>query len=142
MKIISWNIWGCNHPSKIKTLTRKVKQEKPDVIFSQETKCSSEVMEKLGHKIWKGSKVMAIDAARMEGGLAILWQPNSIDLSKWRYNNFSLTAKFKSLDSGTKGTLVNVYGPSAYPHKQVFYELFEVDKRVCRGGNLDHWRIF
>ena len=69
-------------------------------------------MEKLGHKIWKGSKFMAIDATRMAGGLAILWKPNSIDLSEWRANKFSLMANFKALDTSAKGTLANVYGQS------------------------------
>ena len=85
---------------------------------------------------------MALDAAGQSGGIAILWTPQVVALINWRDNKFSLMAKFKALDSGAKGTLVNVYGPSAYPHKQVFSELFEVDKRACRGGNLDHWRIF
>ena len=71
-------------------------------------------MEKLGHKIWKGSKVMAINAARMVGGMVVLWHPNSINLTEWRDNKFSLMANFKALDSGAKGTLVNVYGPSTY----------------------------
>ena len=83
MKIVSWNIRGCNHPRKIKTLIRKVKQGKPNVLFLQETKCSSEVMEKLGQKIWKGCRVIAVDAARMAGGLAVLWKPNTIDLMEW-----------------------------------------------------------
>ena len=120
MKIVSWNIWGCNHPSKIKTLTRKVKQEKPDVLFLQETKCNSEVMEKWGHKIWKGSRVMVIDASGMPRGLAILWNPNSICLSEWRANHFSLITNFTILETGAKGTLVNVYGTSSFPHKTAF----------------------
>ena len=73
MKIISWNIRVCNHPRKVKTLARKVKQERLDVLFLQETKCNSEVMEKLGKKIWKGSRVMVIDAVGMDSGLAVLW---------------------------------------------------------------------
>ena len=106
MNIVSWNILGCNHPSKIKTLTRKVKQENLDVLFLQETKCNLEVMEKWGHKIWKGSRVMEIDASRMDRVLAILWHPNSICLSEWRANHFSLIANFTVLETGVKGTLV------------------------------------
>ena len=47
MKIFSWNIRGCNHPRKIKTLARKIKLEKPDILFLQETKCSFETMMKI-----------------------------------------------------------------------------------------------
>ena len=73
MKIISWNIRGCNHPRKLKTLGRKIKMEKPDVLYLQETKCSFEKMMRIGLKVWKGSRVMAIDSVGMRGGIAILW---------------------------------------------------------------------
>ena len=72
MKIISWNIRGCNHPRKWKTLARNIKQEKPDILFLQETKCNSELMEKIRDRIWKGSRAMALDAVGMDGGSAIL----------------------------------------------------------------------
>ena len=72
MKIVSWNIRGCKHPRKIKNLTRKVKQEKPDVLFLQETKCNSEVIEKVAQNIWRGSRVMAMDSWGMVGVLVIL----------------------------------------------------------------------
>ena len=64
MKIISWNIRGRGNPKKWKTLNRKIRQETPDILFLQETKCSSGGLEKIKDKIWKGSHVMAIDAAR------------------------------------------------------------------------------
>ena len=59
-------------------------------------------MEKLGHKIWKGSKVMAIDATRMEGGMYVLWHLDLVYLTRWRVNNFSLMANFKVLGLSAK----------------------------------------
>ena len=123
MKIVSWNIRGCNHPRNIKTLARNIKQERPDVLFLQETKCSFEAMKKLRQKIWKGSRVMATDADRMAGGMAVLWRPSIIDLSEWRSNHLSLIAKFKFSGSRIIGTLVNGYGPSAFPQKHAFPRL-------------------
>ena len=55
--------WVCSHPKKVNTLARKIKQERPDALFLQETKCSYEGLEKIRSKIWKGSQVMALDAA-------------------------------------------------------------------------------
>ena len=67
MKVISWNIRGCNHQRKIKALGRKIRMEKPDVLFLQETKCSYETMLRIGPKIWKGSRVMVTDVTGMGG---------------------------------------------------------------------------
>ena len=72
MNIISWNIRGCNHARKIKTMERRLKKEKIDILFLQETKCKSETFDKLGHIIWKGCKAMEVDAMGMEGGMTIL----------------------------------------------------------------------
>ena len=69
-------------------------------------------MEKLGQKIWKGIRVMAIDVVRMDGGLVVLWCPDTTCLSDLSANQFSLIANFNFLDPREKGTLVNVYGPS------------------------------
>ena len=56
----------------------------------------------------------------MVGGLVVLWKPNSICLSGWRTNHFSLITTFTVLETGAKGTLVNVYGTSSFPHKTAF----------------------
>ena len=86
MKIVSWNIRGCNHPMKWNTLSRKVKQDMLDIIFLQETKCSTEGMEIIRDKIWKGSSIMALDANGKAGGITILWKPNVVYLTEWRAN--------------------------------------------------------
>ena len=80
MKIISHNIRGCNHPRKIKTLGKKLKKEKPMVLFLQETKFKSETLDKVGQRVWKGCKIMVVDAIGSTEGMAILWHPNSIFL--------------------------------------------------------------
>ena len=82
MNLISWNIRACNHPRKWKTLNRKIKQERPYILFLQETKCSTEGMEKIREKIWKGSRIMALDAAGMASGIVILWYPSMVDISE------------------------------------------------------------
>ena len=56
-------------------MARKLKKEKIDIFFLQETKCKSETLDKLGKKIWKGNNVIAVDSTRMAGGLAILSHP-------------------------------------------------------------------
>ena len=81
MNIISWNIKGCGNPRKWKTLNQKIKQETPDILFLQETKCSFGGLENIKDKIWKGSNLMALDAARQSGGVAILLQPQTMEFS-------------------------------------------------------------
>jgi endonuclease/exonuclease/phosphatase family metal-dependent hydrolase len=47
MKIISWNIRGLNGRSKQKMLRDLILAEKPDIVLLQETKCTSEDIDRL-----------------------------------------------------------------------------------------------
>ena len=94
-----------------------MKQEKPDILFLQETKCSYETMQKIGQKIWLGSKVMALDVDGMKGGMDILWKSREVDLLGWRVSHFSLATDFQILGTEMRRTIVNIYGPSAFPQK-------------------------
>ena len=134
MKLISWNTRGCSNPRKWRTLNRKIKQENPDILLLQETKCSCEALEKTRSKIWKGSKVMDLDATGKLGEIAIFWHPQVVDFTDWRANKFSLMADFQHLDSRVKGTIVNVYGLSSFPEKQAFIDFLNWTKHQSEGG--------
>ena len=68
-------------PKKWKTLNRKIRLESPDIIFLQEIKCILGGLEKIKDKIWKGSHLMDLDAAGKSGGVAIFWQPQTVELT-------------------------------------------------------------
>lgn len=72
MKLISWNIRGLNSPRKGKLLKNMLMQEKPSILFMQETKCNPTILEKIVAKAWLGGIVTMIDAHGASGGLAIL----------------------------------------------------------------------
>lgn len=72
MKLISWNIMGLNSLRKGKLLKNMIMQEKPSILFLQETKCNTTILEKIAAKAWPGGLVTAIDAQGAPGGLAIL----------------------------------------------------------------------
>ena len=120
MKIATWNIRGCNHPRKIQTLTRKFKQEIPDILFLQETKCSFDSMQKIGLKIWKGSQVMDVEVDGMRGGIAVLWRESEVNLIGWQAGRFPLLADFHNWGSEVRGMIVNIYGRSAFLQKKEF----------------------
>ena len=44
-------------------------------MFLQERKCSYESLLRMGHKIWKGNKVMVIDVEGMDGGSGDSMEP-------------------------------------------------------------------
>jgi len=54
MKLISWNIRGLNGPKKGRLLKNMLIEEKPAILFLQETKCNQVVLEKVAAKVWLG----------------------------------------------------------------------------------------
>ena len=73
-------------------------QEKPDILFLQETKCNLEGLEKIKNKIWKGCQLMALVVVGQVGGIEILWQAREVELSGWRANKYSLMAEILSFE--------------------------------------------
>ena len=91
-------------------------------------------MDRISSKIWKGSQVMALDASGQSGGVAVLRNPQAVELSNWRANKFSLIADFRHLVTRMKGTLANTYGPSSFPEKQAFLDFLEWVNRQAEGA--------
>lgn len=111
MKLISWNVRGCNIQLKKRLLKRKIKLEKPAILFLQETKCSSEELRNYGKSFWKGAETMALDANGAAGGLGILSNPNLVNISNVLASRNMLSACFHILGTLVRGVLTNVYSP-------------------------------
>ena len=95
MEVITWNIRGVNNPGKMRTLRNKLRKEKPDVLFLQETKCSSDTMQTFRSKLWRGSLGITIDAIRATSGIDILWQPDTLHLNNFRETRFSISVELQ-----------------------------------------------
>eukprot|EP00253_Pinus_taeda_P010254 PITA_10254 len=111
MKLISWNIRGLNGPRKGRILKTMLKQEKPSILFLQETKCNSTILERIAAKAWPGELVTAVYAKGASGGLAILWDARIIQLNNIQANKNFIHATFHLSGTNAHGLLTNVYFP-------------------------------
>jgi len=119
MKIISWNIRGLNGRSKQKMLREIILVETPDVVLLQETKCTSEDMDRLLPYCWKRG-VASVDATGTAGGLAILWNTNIVLMNNFCATKWSITAEYRLIGSNWPGHLTCVYGSANPGDKQAF----------------------
>ena len=72
---------GVRKHQEVENTNRKIRQETPNILFLQETKCCLEGLVKIKDKIWKVIHLMALDATGKYGGVAIFWQPRTVELS-------------------------------------------------------------
>lgn len=86
-------------------------QEKPSILFLQETKCNTTILERVAAKAWPGRLVTAVDAQGASGGLAILWDARAIHLNNIQANKNFIQATFHLLGTNAHGMITNVYFP-------------------------------
>ena len=88
-----------------------IKLEKPQLCFLQETKCSSDTLERILSKAWIGCQTVAVDASGASGGLAIAWDAKVLSLSDFHASHHFIQANFHLLGTNMHGLLSNVYFP-------------------------------
>jgi exonuclease III len=120
MKIISWNIRGLNGRRKQKMLRELIIVETPDIVLLQETKCTSEDIDRLLPYCWRQGRAASIDATGTTGGLTILWNTNVVLMENFFTTKWSITADYRLIGSNKPGHLTNVYGPATPRDKQAF----------------------
>lgn len=117
MKLLSWNIIGLNGPGKGRLLKNLIMQEKPQIIFLQETKCNSSALERIATKAWTGCLSVAVDADGASRGLEIIWDARTIKLSNFHAARNFISAIFHITGTNIHGHLTNVYFPQDAMHK-------------------------
>jgi len=78
MKVLSWNARGLNSQTKQYLLKKKVQKEQPDIVFVQETKCTSNTAGNINKKLGKRMEYLETTSNGWEGGLVIMWNPQLI----------------------------------------------------------------
>ena len=118
MKVITWNIRGLNNPRKQQILENRLKMEKIDICFIQETKCNMDKMEIISKKYWNNYKFLIIDSQNMMGGILILWKPQSVNLLSAEATRHTLSVKMQVIGNTEEVLCTNVYGPRVLEDKE------------------------
>jgi exonuclease III len=118
MKVITWNIRGLNNPRKQRILKNKLKVEKPDICFIQETKCTSEKMVQISKANWNIYNVLNIDSQNVVGGILTLWNPQKVEFLSAEATKHYLSVIMQVIGSPERVMCTNVYGPQLLEDKK------------------------
>jgi len=94
-----------------------IQQEKPSLVFLQETKCDNTALERILNKVWSSSHSVSVDASGASGGLAILWDPQVLTLQDFHAAHFLIQASFHLIGTNIHRHLSNVYFPQNLQQK-------------------------
>eukprot|EP00253_Pinus_taeda_P005441 PITA_05441 len=113
-----------------------LKQENPQVLFLQETKCDSKVLDRLANKFWPGSHNIVVDANGSSVGIAILWDSRAMEFTNFHAHRNFLQATFHILGTNQYGLLTNVYFPQETQRKE---EIVNSISALNQNRPLPHW---
>lgn len=143
MKITSWNIRGLNSLNKQRLLKRKLQQEKPDIMFIQETKCTSVQLEAISRKL--GNSIKYIDSAShgWEGGIATIWDSRTVEITSMEATRSYIATEFQLTGNSETYLCINVYGPQRLEDKASFLRMLTKLKqryqhsKIIMGGDFN-----
>lgn len=92
-------------------LKNLILQEQPQIIFMQETKCSTSTLEPILSRVWTGCQTAIVDAIGASGGLAIAWNSHHISLTNIHASRYFIQAMFHLISTNIHSHLTNVYFP-------------------------------
>ncbi len=78
MKLTTWNIRGLGSKRKQRNLSNRMKEEKPDKVFVQETKCSIDKIREIHNKWLIKYECLEFKEDNTVGGILTLWNPHKL----------------------------------------------------------------
>eukprot|EP00253_Pinus_taeda_P029208 PITA_29208 len=80
MKLTTWNIRGLGSRRKQWNLSNKIKEEKLDMVFIQETKCSMEKIREIHNNWLIKYEYLEVKEENSVGGILTLWDPQKFGI--------------------------------------------------------------
>ena len=109
-----------NNPQKQYAIKLLIAQEKIDYVLIQETKMSSSSFDKIANYIWPGAGYIHRGSDGASGGIATMWNLNSMKgYEIWREKNFVII-HFQS--SSHSWNLINIYAPNSRLGRKEMYD--------------------
>ena len=109
MKITTWNIRGLGSKRKQRNLGSRIREEKPDIVFIQETKCYVEKIREKHSKWLNRYEYLEVKANKSAGGILTLWDPQKFGVIDAEASRHHLSLIFQPVGDRQCYMITNVY---------------------------------
>lgn len=146
LTISSWNVRGANGSVARSNIRKLVSQSKANILFLQETKCSS-WSDLLMNSIWDSNiyEWEVVNSTGNSGGLLIFWKKSLLTVEQVTCSSCWIWCKGK-VNGEYPVNLINVYGPHDPLEKSVFWNHLRnivsasIDEPLCILGDFNSIR--
>ena len=129
-RLITFNVNGLRNPTKRKLCFQYLKRHRANIIFLQETHCSSQIETESWTKEWAGDGIWNNYKSNSRG-TAILWKSNS----EFQIKNLSSTHEGRTIialltRNKENILLINVYAPNTARERKLYFSTLakQIDK--------------
>jgi len=122
MKLTYWNIRGLGSKRKQRMLNNRMKQETPNIMFIQETKCSIQKVRQIHSKWLSSYEFIELKAENTAGGSLTLWSPHKIGILDAEASRNYLSIVIQLVGERDTFLVTNVYGPQRIDEKLKFLD--------------------
>lgn len=121
--ILSWNVRGSITEDKALMVRKLVRRHNPCILGLQETKREQFHM-RVAKYFWgnRTFKSTFIPATGASGGLAMIWDPDRVEVTSILKGRFSVSLLCVIKQKNITCICSNVYGPSKHEEKSLFWE--------------------
>lgn len=117
MKITTWNIRGLGSKRKKRNHSNRIKKEKLNMGFIQETKCSVEKIRDLHCKWLNNYEYLEVKANNTAGGILTFWNLQNFEITDAEASRNHLSIVIQHLGDKDCYLTTNVYGPQLLEDK-------------------------
>lgn len=110
MKLTTWNIRGTGNRRKQRILSNRIKEEKRDMVFIQETKCSMDKIREIHNKWLIKYEYLEVKADKSAGGILTLWEPHKFSILDVEASRNYLSMICQLIVDKVIHMITNVYG--------------------------------
>lgn len=136
MKLTTWNIRGLGSKRKQRNLSNTMKEEKPDMVFILETKCSIDKIREIHSKCIIKYEYLELKADNTTGGILTLWNPQKLGILNAEASRNYLSVVIQPLGDKKVYFTTNVYGPKKVEDK---LKLLTSQEKLIQRHLVIHW---
>ena len=133
MKVVSWNCKGLGSLIKVDAIRYILKSKRPNILLIQETKMEKQEVMALSYLFWKKYHGKSISSRGASGGITTFCNSNNYTIKSMKENNQWVITELQSKDKQYSICVCNVYDPTHYMDRMVFWEALNLLSEYFHG---------
>lgn len=142
MKLLIWNVRGCNKPFKQKEIRVLLNQNKVTVAALLETRVKNDKAQKCLEKIGRGWQYINNYEFAVNGRVWVLWDPRRVYVNWVQGHEQAICCEIMDVETGRSQYFIAVYTCNTGEQRKRLWEFLKYQCDHLLAGSCDYWGGF